>query len=170
MSAIICNYSKEGKQEINHVPSKNITIDDLPKDLIIKIFDYLSLQALGSCAQVCKKWKTTLGSYGDKLFLKFFTGKTFNDNLQNHLVGQKTLTEKIKLLHTEINKLQQEADSVKKKKLFLKIAIVVGLILLVTAAVAITVLTCGIRPAVAAAACGIFFICLGAFGTKKLLS
>ncbi len=170
MSAIIYNSSKEEKNDINYVSPKVFAIDDLPRDLIIKIFDYLCLQTLGSCAQVCKKWNATLGNYGDKLFLKFFKGKTFKDNLQNQMVGQKVLTEKTMLLNTEINKLQQETDSIKKKKLFLKIAIVVGLILIAAAAVAITVLTCGIGPAVGAAVFGILVICLGAFGSDKLLS
>lgn len=135
MSAVL--VKKEAKEEVfNFHQPKPYTFDDLPTELLLKVFENLSLQALAACSQVCKKWHTTLGNYGDKLFLKFFKGGTVKEKLQNQMKALTEATEKTQLLTVQ-------NTSTNRNKLLLKIALVVAFVLFAAAAITLTVLTCG---------------------------
>ncbi len=138
MSAVLVK-NKEKEEVFNFHQPKAYTFDDLPTELLLKVFENLSLQALASCSQVCKKWRATLGNYGDKLFLKFFKGETVKEKLQHQLQTQKVLTE----ANEKTQLLANQNTSANRRKLLLKIALVAVFVLFAASAITLTVLTCG---------------------------
>lgn len=142
MSAVL--VKNEVKEEVfNFHQPKPYTFDDLPTELLLKVFENLSLQALASCSQVCKKWRATLGNYGDKLFLKFFKGETVKEKLQYQLHGQVQAQKVLTEANEKTQLLANQNTSANRRKLLLKIALVAVFVLFAAAAITLTVLTCG---------------------------